>query len=140
MLILDTSGALAAIDKAAKEHLAAKKVLENERGSIVLSPFVLGELDYMLLNKVGLHAELDYLREVGRGTYDLIPMTRHDVERAADLVNRYGDMAVGLTDASVALLAARYQTTRVLTLDQRHFRAMKPLWGDAFTVLPADAN
>jgi len=34
---------------------------------------------------------------------------------------------------------ARYGTTRVLTLDERHFRAMRPLHADAFTILPADA-
>jgi hypothetical protein len=26
----------------------------------------------------------------------------------------------------------------LLTLDERHFRAIRPLWGDAFTLLPAD--
>ncbi|MEV0618004.1 PIN domain-containing protein [Nonomuraea sp. NPDC050404] len=140
MLILDTSGAFAAVDRAAPEHLAAKKVLDNETGTIVLSPFVLAELDYMLLNRIGLRAELDYLREVGRGVYELVPVTHYEVERAAEVIQRYEAMKVGLADASVALLAARYETTRVLTLDQRHFRAMKPLWGDAFTVLPADAN
>ncbi|MFG1702947.1 VapC toxin family PIN domain ribonuclease [Nonomuraea sp. M3C6] len=140
MLILDTSGAFAAADRASDEHLAVKKVLDNETGGIVLSPFILAELDYMLLTRIGLRAELDYLGEVGRGVYDLFPMTRHEVERAAGLISRYGSMKIGLADASVVLLAARFKTTRVLTLDQRHFRAMKPLWGEAFTVLPADAN
>jgi predicted nucleic acid-binding protein len=140
MLILDTSGAFAAMDRAATEHRAAKKVIDGERRGIMLSPFVLAELDYMLLTRMGVRAELDYLREVSRGAYELIPMTRYEVEQAADLIGRYADMEVGLADASVALLAARFGTTRVLTLDQRHFRAMKPLWGDAFTVLPADAN
>ncbi|GAA3686790.1 hypothetical protein GCM10022224_059660 [Nonomuraea antimicrobica] len=140
MLILDTSGVFAAADRSAPEHLAARKVLDNETGGVVLSPFVLAEVDYMLMTRIGVRAELDFLREVGRGVYDLVPVTRYEVERAAEIIGRYGDMQVGLADASVALLAARHETTRVLTLDQRHFRAMKPLWGEAFTVLPADAN
>jgi uncharacterized protein len=38
------------------------------------------------------------------------------------------------------ILAApdRYGTTRVLTFDQRHFRAVKPPHGGVFSVLPAD--
>jgi uncharacterized protein len=32
----------------------------------------------------------------------------------------------------------RYGTTRVLTFDQKHFRAVKPPQGGVFTVLPAD--
>ena len=140
MLVLDTSGAFAAIDRAAHEHEAARRVLESEKGPILLSPFVLAELDYMLLSRIGPRAELEYLREVTDGVYDLMPMTRPEVVEAVDVISRYADMWVGLTDASVAVLAARHRTTRVLTLDQRHFRATKPLWGDAFTVLPADAN
>jgi predicted nucleic acid-binding protein len=33
----------------------------------------------------------------------------------------------------------RYDTTRLLTLDERHFRAIRPLHADAFTLLPADS-
>ncbi|TXK43073.1 PIN domain-containing protein [Nonomuraea sp. C10] len=140
MLVLDTSGAFAAIDRAAEDHGAARRILEAEKGPILLSPFVLAELDYLLLTRIGLRAETDYLREVTYGTYDLVPMARQEIVEATDVILRYADMKVGLADASIAVLAARYETTRVLTLDQRHFRAMKPLWGDAFTVLPADLN
>jgi hypothetical protein len=31
------------------------------------------------------------------------------------------------------------RTTRLRTLDERHFRAMQPLWGASFELLPADA-
>ncbi|MFI7445534.1 PIN domain-containing protein [Nonomuraea indica] len=138
MLVLDTSGALAAIDRAAAEHHAAKRVLAQETGPILLSPFVLAELDYMLLTRIGLRAELTFLQEVGSGAYSLIPTAHQDVGEAADLIETYAGMKIGLTDASVMLVAARHRTTRVLTLDHRHFRTMKPLWGDTFTVLPAD--
>jgi hypothetical protein len=39
----------------------------------------------------------------------------------------------------VIVLAARYRTTRILSFDERHLRAVTPLHGDAFVVLPADA-
>ena len=48
-------------------------------------------------------------------------------------------MRIGVTDASLVVLAARYRTTRLLTFDERHFRAIKPLHGEAFTLLPADS-
>jgi len=36
-----------------------------------------------------------------------------------------------------SLLADTYRTTRIMTLDQRHFRVLRPLWGaDYFTILP----
>jgi uncharacterized protein len=40
----------------------------------------------------------------------------------------------------VAVIAAAARTTRLLTLDERHLRPMRPLWGDAFTLLPADRD
>jgi predicted nucleic acid-binding protein len=46
---------------------------------------------------------------------------------------------IGLADASLLALAARLGTTRIATLDERHFRAVPPLGGEAaFTLLPAD--
>ena len=58
--------------------------------------------------------------------------------RRPTLVGRYGELRIGLADASVAVIAAAAKTTRLLTLDERHFRPMRPLWGEAFTLLPAD--
>jgi predicted nucleic acid-binding protein len=50
----------------------------------------------------------------------------------------YVDQRLGLADASVVMIAGRYRTTALLTLDERHFRAVRPLWGEAFTLLPTD--
>jgi hypothetical protein len=37
------------------------------------------------------------------------------------------------------VLAARVGTVDIATFDERHFRAMEPLTGGSFRVLPADA-
>jgi uncharacterized protein len=58
-----------------------------------------------------------------------------------DLTTGYRDGYVGVADASNVVLADRYRTTRLLTLDQRHFRVLRPLWGaEAFTLLPFDQD
>lgn len=85
-------------------------------------------------------AETDLLREVAAGVYDLVAFTTDDLVEASNLIERYQDLRIGLADASVAVVAARMRTTRLLTLDQRHFRTIKPLWGEAFVLLPADAS
>lgn len=56
------------------------------------------------------------------------------------VLTKYRDLRVGLAGASLVVLAERYDTTRLLTLDERHFRAIRPLHADAFTLLPADAS
>ena len=109
MIVLDTSGLLAALDADQRHHAPARQVLAADDGPLLLSPFVLAELDYLLMERVGLRAERALLDEVAAGVYDLVP---------------FG--------------VAAAKTTRLLTLDERHFRPMRPLWGDAFTLLPAD--
>jgi uncharacterized protein len=48
---------------------------------------------------------------------------------------------IGLTDASLVALAAHLGTTRIVTLDHRHFRRLQPLTGEpGFVLLPADAD
>lgn len=138
MIVLDTSGLWAALDADQRRHEAARSALEADPGPLLLSPFVLAELDYLLLDRLGVDRECEFLRDVAAGAYELVAVTKDDVGRARSVAQQYRDLEVGLADASVALLAERYRTTRVLTLDHRHFRAMKPLWGDAFTVLPGD--
>ena len=48
------------------------------------------------------------------------------------------DLALGLADASIVVLAVRYGIWDVLTLDERHFRALRGPDGQVFRVLPAD--
>ncbi|MGH3100077.1 MAG: PIN domain-containing protein, partial [Thermoleophilia bacterium] len=49
MIVLDTSGLLAALDAGQRQHEPARQVLEGDSGPLLLSPFVLAELDYLLL-------------------------------------------------------------------------------------------
>lgn len=41
-----------------------------------------------------------------------------------------------LDDADAVVLAARLRTRRILTFDERHFRAVRPLQGGLFELLP----
>lgn len=42
-------------------------------------------------------------------------------------------------DCALIVLAHRHETTRLLTFDERHFRAVAPLSGGSFTLLLTDA-
>jgi len=139
LIVVDTSGLLAALDASERSHQAARAVLERDEGPYLLSPFVLAELDYLVGSR-DVDAELTLLRDVGERAYELAPMTSEDVRRAAGIVERYKDLEIGLADASVMLLADRAGTKRLLTLDERHFRALRPLSGGRFIILPADAR
>jgi predicted nucleic acid-binding protein len=140
VIVLDTSGLLSAIDAGQRLHEPAASVLRREERPAVLSPFVLAEVDHLLATRVGVDAELALLREVAAGAYQLAAFDARDVETATGIIRRYGDLAVGLADASIVVLAARHETNRILTLDERHFRALRPLRGSrSFRLLRHDA-
>jgi predicted nucleic acid-binding protein len=54
----------------------------------------------------------------------------------ARLERNYLDLDLGLADCAAVLLAARLRTRRVLTFDERRFRAVRPLQGGIFELLP----
>ena len=140
MILLDTSGVLAALDRRSSRHAAAAAALENSTAPRLLSPFVLAELDYLLATRVGSDAQQVPLEEVIAGTYELAPFGAADIDRARQVMQRFSDLRVGLTDASVVVLADRHECSDVLTLDERHFRALRHGPRDApFRLIPTDS-
>ncbi|HEY8169962.1 MAG TPA: PIN domain-containing protein [Candidatus Limnocylindria bacterium] len=138
MILLDTSGLLAAIDASQRHHDAARRALEAAPPPWVLSPFVLAELDYLLAARVGQSAERALLAEVGREVYRLEAFDAGDIEAAERVIGRHADLDLGLADASLVVLANRYGIRDLLTLDERHFRAVRGPAGRPFRLLPAD--
>lgn len=138
MILLDTSGLLAALDSAQRAHAQSAASLLAARPPRLLSPFVLAELDYLLASRVGEGARIALLQEVARGAFQLAPISEADVESALSVIARHADLGISLADASIAVLATRHQTQDVLTLDERHFRVLTAN-GKSFRLLPADA-
>lgn len=136
MILCDTSALLAAFDAGEPRHADAVDALARERGPLVLSPFVLGEFDYLVQTRLGVVAEVEMLSDVTMGAYELVPIDRRDVERAIEVIDQYHDLAIGLADASIVVLAERFDTRRVFTLDRRHFEALRPLQGGRFEISP----
>jgi predicted nucleic acid-binding protein len=134
--IADTSGLLALFNSAEPAHEAVRGAMDEIEGPLVVSPFVLAELDYLVATRVGVNAELAVLEELSGGAYDLAHLEESDLSRCSSVIARYRDQAVGVAEASIVVLADRYRTREVLTLDRRHFDVLRPLSGGRFKVLP----
>jgi uncharacterized protein len=99
-LVLDTSGLLAVLDANQRFHAPARKAFDGYDGPLLLSPFVLAELDYLLTARVRQAAQTALLSEVARGAYRLEPFSAKDVAEAVSVIERYPDLGVGLADAA----------------------------------------
>ena len=136
MIIADTSGLLALYNRREPAHGAVTAAVAAAVEPLVVSPYVVAELDYLIATRVGVEAEIAVLQELAGGAYEHAPFGSDDLAACAQIVGRYRDQAIGVTDASLVVLANRYRTRTILTLDQRHFRTLRPLTGGRFTLLP----
>jgi uncharacterized protein len=140
VILLDTSGLLAAIDGSQRHHRDAAEALRSARPPLLLSPFVLAELDYLLATRVSPAAATALLEQVSDHVYRLEPMAAGDIAAAIEVLDRYRDLGLGLADASIVVLAQRHGVLDVLTLDERHFRALRGPNDRPLRLLPADAR
>jgi predicted nucleic acid-binding protein len=141
-VIVDTSAVLALFDEAYEEHSRLASLVANPAVPLVVSPLVAAEADYMLLSRLGDRAARRFAGDIASEAYELAEWSAADHAAALSVMDRSagpGDY-VGVADAANVVLADTYRTTRIMTLDQRHFRTLRPLWGaDHFTILPYDA-
>ena len=135
-MIIDTSALLAYFDAAEPDHASVSRVIDESGDILVVSPYVLAELDYLIANRISVDAEIAALQELFSGAWDLTDFGAAELEQATNIIERYRDQRIGLADASNVVLAERYRTRTIVTLDRRHFGVLRPLSGGRFAVLP----
>ncbi len=118
MITLDTSGVYALSDRSDVHHKRAAQVLESDHGPYLVSAATLGELGYLLETRLGFDATIGFLRDLASGDFSLD--CGEDFVRVQELITRYKDLPLGLTDAAVIACAER-NGGAVLTTDARHF-------------------
>ena len=136
MIVADTSGLVALFNRAEPRHAAVTAVVRAARTPLVVSPFVVAEVAHLVATRIGTGAAAAVLREFAGGAYVLPALDDGDLGVAADVMERYADQAIGVADASLVVLADRYATRRLLTLDRRHFEVVRAADGAPFELLP----
>jgi uncharacterized protein len=137
-LILDTGPLLAALDAADPDHASCAALVTETGEDRVVPALVLAELDYWCTRRLDAEAWLTFLDDVLAGVYRIEPVTVADLTRCRALQSQYGDLELGVVDASVVALAERLGETKLATLDHRHFRTVRPAHAERFRLLPSD--
>ena len=138
-LVVDAAPLIALGDLADPLRPLARRVLQDESGQLVLPAPVAAEVDYLVHKRGGRAARRAFLRDLAEGKYLVASPEPADYKVVYEYNQQYADLDVGLADLSVVVLAHRFKTRRILTFDQRHFRALRPLEGGSFVLLPYDA-
>jgi hypothetical protein len=134
LAIVDAGPLYAAADTDDRDHAACLATLARADLRLVVAALAIAEATYFVGRRLGLAAEQAFLH--GLADFDVEGPSGEDFARMAQLIERYRDFPLGGTDASVVALAERLQAPVIITLDRRHFAAVRPRHCEAFELLP----
>lgn len=139
MIVVDTSVVVAFMNAADDSHPAVAAWLDGLDDDLMTTPLIVAEVDHLVWARGGRAAQLALHQDLVAGAY-LLEWWPGAIATMVEVAERYGDTGLGLADASLVALAERLDTVDVATLDELHFRALRPLTGGtSFRLLPADA-
>ena len=138
MIVVDTSAIVAFMNSADAHHEAVSAWLDAESDELVTTPLIVAEADHLVSTRGGAGAAQALRADLVAGAY-LVEWWPEATIASVAVAERYADGGLGLADASLVALAERVGTIDVATLDERHFRSVAPLSGEAaFRLLPSD--
>ena len=123
-------------DPREKSHLDLRKIAQSRKQELIVSPYVVAEFDYMISKANSSEFSLRALNNLLIAPFELVQLTTEDFIKATEVMAKYHDLSIGITDASLIALAARFETSKIMTLDCRHFSAMKLLSGKPVQIVP----
>ena len=131
-LICDTGALLDYLVATAPDHLAFRDAIDRSRTRYVPG-LVLAEVDYFLRKERPAMAAL--VQDLSRGAFTYAAPSLRILTRAMEIDRRYGDLGLGLVDASIVALADELGVYRLATRDVRHFSAVRLSGGRRFELV-----
>jgi predicted nucleic acid-binding protein len=139
VIVVDTSAILAYMNSSDAHHDAVASWLDAETDDLATTPLIVAEADHLVAARGGAGALSALRADLAAGAY-LVEWWPGAMAACVRVAEQHADGALGLADASLVVLAQRLDTIRIATLDERRFRAIRPLTGgEAFRLLPRDA-
>ena len=132
--ILDAGPLLASLDRRDPDHVRCADVLRKRDLDLVVPTLVIAEVAHFAALRLGPGGEAVFVH--GLRDLNVEAPDPDDWPIIADLVERYGDFPLGTVDASIVVLADRLDTDLIVTLDRRHFGAIRSPRGRSFRLLP----
>ncbi len=137
-LILDTGPLYASLDRSDADHASCRALIEAADEPLVIPAPVLVEVDYWIHLRLHPGVLVALLDDVVAGAYRIEELHDEDYSRIREICDRYADADVGFVDAAVLAVVERLNEPKLATLDQRHFRLLRPRHVDTLRLVPED--
>ena len=94
-------------------------------------------MDYLVHVRLHQGVLVALLDDIVAGAYHVEDLQPEDYRRIRDVCDRYADADIGFVDAAVLAVVERLNEPKLATLDQRHFRILRPRHTDVLQLVPA---
>ena len=135
-LILDTGPLYASLDRNDADHAVCRHLIDTATEPLVIPAPVLVEVDYLVHVRLHPGVLAALLDDIIAGAYRVENLHAEDYRRIREICDRYGDADIGFVDAAVLAVGERLNEAKLATLDQRHFRLLRPRHVDSLRLLP----
>jgi predicted nucleic acid-binding protein len=125
VIVIDSSVIYALLDDKDRNHQKAADWYLDSLPALATTPLILAEVDHLAGARAGRVAQQAWRPDLEAGAYD-VTWWADATDDSARIAEQYGDLRVGLADASLAALAARLGIVEIAAFDERHFRVMRP--------------
>jgi uncharacterized protein len=134
LAVVDTGPLYASLDLDDDDHERCVATLQRPDLRLVIPVLVVAEVSYLAGTRLGPEVEARFVAALA--DLDVEAPPPDEWTRIGELVETYADFPLGAADASVVALAERLDAAHVVTLDERHFRAVRPRHRDSLELLP----
>ncbi len=132
-VVVDTTIVLALYDEGDEDHERVAAFYARLDEDVVTTPIIVAEMDHLVHQRAGRPAAERLWTDLDAGAIQVRWWSTALTETIAIARSR---PALGLADASLLALAPVVRTTRIATLDRKHFDAARTPDGKTYTLLP----
>ena len=136
MILVDTSFLVAIANGHDRHHEKCLALASKFQTGFMVPITVLPEAAYLIHDRLGHHVMREFVRQMGGPNWTIEPLKNEDLSRCLEILEQYKDNHLDFVDATIISIAERLNIKQVLTLDQRHFRVIRPAHCQAFEILP----
>ena len=119
MILVDSGPLVALFDAADQHHERCRRTLTTLDARLITTIPVLTEAFHLL--RPGSPGPSGLMEFVRQGGLTVLPLNTEGLRRCFELMLKYSDTPMDFADASVVTAAEQTDTTKVFTLDYKHF-------------------
>ena len=125
MILTDTGFWYAFFNSKDKHHQRAVQFMQDLDEELITTWPVITETSYLLEKALGVPSQLRFISTLELGYIEISAITKQNLGRIKQLVEKYADLPMDLADASLVILAEELGHGRILSTDLRDFRTYR---------------